>query len=260
MTLNWIDVDNLSFNCLLLLEREQLSWLPGWLPEIEFTTALSANPAVEWYLRNKNPELSSWVDSVMENEVSNSSTEIRACEIDILCRLNDLICYAIDPEIYDKLPFLGWDPTELNRLAKFTGKIVLDIGAGTGKLAFIAAQAGAYCVFAVEPVNNLRVYIKKKARNGDFSNVFVSDGLMTDLPFPDDFIDIVMSGHVFGDYPESEYQEMMRVVKSGGMVILCPGNNDKDNEVHAFLVNKGFRWSKFEEPEEGIKRKYWKLV
>jgi ubiquinone/menaquinone biosynthesis C-methylase UbiE len=145
-------------------------------------------------------------------------------------------------------------------LLNFTGKIVLDIGAGTGKLTLIAAQAGAFCVFAVEPVNNLRVYIKKKARNGDFSNVFVSDGLMTDLPFPDDFIDIAMSGHVFGDYPESEYQEMMRVVKSGGMVILCPGNNDKDNEVHAFLVNKGFRWSKFEEPEEGIKRKYWKLV
>ena len=62
MSLNWIDVTNVSFNTLLLLEREQLSWLPGWLPEPELATALKAHPAVEWYLRHKNPDLNSWVD------------------------------------------------------------------------------------------------------------------------------------------------------------------------------------------------------
>ena len=33
MPVNWIDVTVLSFNTLLLLERVQLSWFPGWLPE-----------------------------------------------------------------------------------------------------------------------------------------------------------------------------------------------------------------------------------
>ena len=65
MPLNWIDVSDLSFNVILLLEREQLSWLPGWLPEPELALALKANPAVEWYLRHKNPDLGPWVDQVM---------------------------------------------------------------------------------------------------------------------------------------------------------------------------------------------------
>jgi len=47
MTVNWIDVSNLSFNTLLLLERVQLSWFPSWLPEEELAIALSANPTVE---------------------------------------------------------------------------------------------------------------------------------------------------------------------------------------------------------------------
>ncbi len=34
MALNWMDVTQLSFNNLLLLDEVQLSWLPGW-PEKE---------------------------------------------------------------------------------------------------------------------------------------------------------------------------------------------------------------------------------
>ncbi|MFQ5616235.1 MAG: hypothetical protein ACE5GO_07230, partial [Anaerolineales bacterium] len=51
-----------------------------------------------------------------------------------------------------------------------------------------------------------------------------------------------------------------RVTKPGGMVIHCPGNNDRDNETHTYLVSQGFRWARFEEPEDGIKRKYWKTI
>jgi len=130
MTLNWIDVTDLSFNTLLLLEREQLTWLEGWLPEPELAAALKTNPAIEWYLRNKNPDL----------------------------------------------------------------------------------------------------------------------------------IDIVMGGYVFGDNPKEEHAEMARVAKPGGMVILCPGNNDRDEGWHQFLINQGFEWSRFEEPGDGLKRKYWKSV
>jgi hypothetical protein len=44
MPVNWMDVTSLSFNNLLLLERVQLSWFPGWLPEPELAIALRANP------------------------------------------------------------------------------------------------------------------------------------------------------------------------------------------------------------------------
>jgi hypothetical protein len=86
------------------------------------------------------------------------------------------------------------------------------------------------------------------------------DGLITDIPFEDGFADVTMGGHVFGDHPEEECEELLRVTKAGGMVILCPGNVDKDNDAHRVLVSEGFSWSRFEEPEDGIKRKYWKEI
>lgn len=261
MPVNWIDVSDLSFNVMLLLEREQLSWLPGWLPEPELALALSVNPAAEWYLRHKNPTLNPWVDRVIAQARDGADpTEIRKAEETILRAINDLVVYAVDPQIYAGLPFLGWDDAELSGLVDFGGKTVIDVGSGTGRLAFVAAQAGAHAVFAVEPVENLRVFIKHEAQKRGLRNMFTMDGLITDLPFPDDFIDIVMGGHVFGDHPEAEEAEMRRVAKPGGMVILCPGNNDTDEGWHEFLVSQGYEWSRFIEPPNDIKRKYWKTV
>lgn len=261
MSLNWIDVSDLSFNALLLLEREQLAWLPGWLPEKELSIALQANPVVAWYLKNKNPQLVGWVESLLAQAGPQPPTEtIRMAEETILRSMNDLVCYAVSPETYDQQPFLGWDSLELTGLVDFYGKIAVDIGAGTGRLAFLAAQAQAHAVFAVEPVGNLRVYMKHKARDMGLTNFYTMDGLITELPFPDGFIDIVMGGHVFGDQPQEEYREMARITKPGGIIILCPGNNDRDDDCHAFLVSQSFAWSRFEEPGDGTKRKYWKTL
>jgi ubiquinone/menaquinone biosynthesis C-methylase UbiE len=124
----------------------------------------------------------------------------------------------------------------------------------------VAAKNDAQAVFAIEPVGNLRQYMKDKAQNQDLSNFFTVDGLITEIPFPNNFADICMGGHVFGDAPEAEDTEMTRVTKPGGMVVLCPGNNDKDEGWHQFLVEQGYQWSRFEEPEDDIKRKYWKIV
>ena len=66
-------------------------------------------------------------------------------------------------------------------------------------------------VFAVEPVANLRSYLKQKSLNQGFRNVYPVDGLLTDIPFPDHFADITMGGHVFGDCPEAEYKELLRI-------------------------------------------------
>jgi SAM-dependent methyltransferase len=260
MDVNWIDTSELSFNNLLLLERVQISWFPGWLPERELAIALQANPTVEWFLRNKCPEIKEWLDKVVSLEIGKfNRTDVQKAEHTILNSLNDLLTYLIDPSIYDAQPFLQWDASELTSLVDFTGKIVVDVGAGTGKLTFIAAPK-ARVVYAVEPVGNLRLYLKQKAREKGLSNVFPVDGLITDIPFPDDFADVSMGGHVFGDAREAECKEMERITKSGGMVIYCPGNNDLDNETHQFLLKKGYDWSKLEEPEEGMKRKYWKRI
>ena len=262
MALNWIDVTNLSFNTLLLLERIQLSWFPGWVPEEELAIALQANPVVDWYLRHKCPEIIPWLDSLLVAlplTHALSAERIRQAEINILSCINDLVVYVVNPSIYASLPELGWDSNELQSLVDFNQKIVIDIGSGTGRLAFIAAEH-ASVVFAVEPVGNLRLYLKQKAHELKLTNVYPVDGLITDLPFPDRFTDITMGGHVFGDHPEAEYAEMQRVTKPGGMLILCPGTSQSENKTHEYLLTHGFDWSEFEEPGSEMVRKYWKVV
>lgn len=262
MPVNWINVSDLSFNHLLLLERVQLSWFPGWLPEAELAVALQGNPVVEWYLRRKCPEIIPWLDKVISNHPLSSSIsaeQARQAEMKVMNTINDLLVYVVDPSIYDAQPFLGWDSNELRKLADFTGKVVIDVGSGTGRLAFVASET-AYVVFAVEPVANLRLYIKQKASARHISNIFPVDGLITEIPFPSGFADITMGGHVFGDYPESEYREMERVTKPGGMLILCPGASLEETRVHEFLLSQNFAYAEFEAPTEGPKRKYWKVV
>lgn len=83
---------------------------------------------------------------------------------------------------------------------------------------------------------------------------------MTEIPFNSGFADVTMSGHVFGDNPLEEWSELERITKPGGVVILCPGNNDKDNSVHSLLIEQGCLWSRFEEPRDGMKRKHWKTI
>jgi ubiquinone/menaquinone biosynthesis C-methylase UbiE len=116
--------------------------------------------------------------------------------------INDLLVYVLDPEVYDQQPFLGWDSEELRSLLDVKGKLVLDVGAGTGRLAFIAAEEGARAVFAVEPVANLREFMRRKAIHKGTSNLYPQDGIITCLPFPDHFVDVCTAGHVFGDDPE----------------------------------------------------------
>lgn len=177
--------------------------------------------------------------------------------ISILRSINDLLVCVLDPAIYDAQPFLDWDSQELLSLVNFRNKVVIDVGAGTGRLTMTVAPFAAN-VFSVEPVANLRRYLKAKAEQQGWKNVFPVDGLITAMPFPDQFAEIVLAGHVFGDDPEQEYRELLRVARPGGIIILCPGNRDLENETHQFLTSVGFKWSCFEEPGAGRMRKYWK--
>ncbi len=174
--------------------------------------------------------------------------------------MQDWLIYVLDPAIYDRLPFLGWEDDSLLSMADFKDKIVLDIGSGTGRLAFCVAPL-ARVVYAVEPVANLRRYIYKKRDALGLKNVYPIDGTITQIPLEDDFADILMAGHVFGDDLEEAYREMRRVVHDGGMILLHPGTNlTSEDPAHQFLINKGFEFSTFEEPGDGTKRKYWKTI
>ena len=173
MPVNWMDTTELSFNNLLLLERVQISWLEGLSAENmpAMAIALKANPIVSWYLRHKCPSISLWLEKIDAIEVLEDDPEmICQAEQSIMKIINDGLVYVVDPRVYDTQPFLKWDDQELTSLIDFNDKIVLDIGSGTGRLAFLAAQ-NAFTVYPVEPVANLRLYIKEKANDLGFNNI-----------------------------------------------------------------------------------------
>jgi len=257
--LGWLDVKEISFNWLLMLEKEHVLWISsGCEIESDLGTALAANPSVKWYFCNLVPERREFFEKITQGK-NPSRKEARKAEIAVMEAINDWVVYIIKPERYDELAFLNWDDSELTSIVDFFGKRVLDIGAGTGRLTFVATKK-AKAVYAVEPVTNLRRYLKEKAEKLDVNNLYVCDGILTDIPFESDFFDITMGGHVFGDEPQKEYSEMLRVTKPGGQIVLFPGNNDRDNEIHKFLVSQNFSWKRFEEPGDGVKRAYWKKI
>lgn len=261
--LGWKDVSDFSFNTILLFEEIQLSWLPRHrMSKRDFATALKGNPAVGWYIRNKCPRIIPWLDSIVEeikDEPYPSADELRRAERAIIGGMEDWVLYVTEPETYDQQRFLTWDDEEIRTLTDFRGKIVADIGAGTGRLTFIAAPE-AKAVMAVEPVWRNRQFIRDKAATLGHHHVFPIDGLIEKIPLPDDSVDIVMAGHVLGDYPEQEMAELRRVTKHGGMIISYGDRYDLESESHQFMLKNGFQWGRFVEPGYGEVFKYWAIV
>ncbi len=265
MGVNWIDTSRLPFRSLLLLERVQIGWLNQYFRiKSALAIALRANPEIDWYFRHKCPEILSYLDSLEKLiPINLTAHEISDAEQQVLAALNDWLTYVIDPAIYNRQPFLGWDSNELHSIVDFKDKVVLDIGAGTGRLAFVAAPT-AKAVYAVEPVENLRTYMRLKAVEKGINNFYTVDGIISRIPFQDGFADVTMGGHVLEDeivQASLDNKEMERVTKKGGTVIYCPGDLDVgDSEVHKFLQQSGYSWSRFEEPKDGWRRKYWKQL
>lgn len=246
MSLNWINVEEYSFNSFLLMERFQLKLLVKWAEQDQKLSgqlgiALVANPAVRWYFLHKCPECSSIVEGLAQKCLRElNAQEIRTAEVYVLSYVEDFVTYTT-PEVMDeKCGFIyAWKKERLFELVDFQGKRVLDIGSGSGRLAFAAAER-AREIYASEPVDCLREYLRDKIKREKIENIRVVDGMVDSLAYPDDTFDIVMFGHVVGDDYESELSEIFRVVKSGGWVIDCPGEESRKCGPDEELLRRGF--------------------
>ena len=231
--MSWIKGEEFDFNCLLLFERFQIKMILEDKDErAEYSKnlgiALKYNPAIKWYFSKRCPECEDFIEKIVAHAREVSSEEVRKAEIYILESLCDYVVYA-NPEIMDSTCdwIYAWDKSRLYELVDLKDKIVLDIGSGSGRLAFAAAEKAAW-VYASEPVDTLREYMRDKIKKDGITNMRVVDGMILNLPYPDNTFDIVMSAHVGGDDNEAEKAEMTRVCKSGGWIIDCPGEGGDD--------------------------------
>ncbi len=242
MALGWIDVNNYDFNCILLMERFQLNYLCGWGKDIHAALgiALKAHPAVRWYIAHLLPEYAALLNKLSADAPQVSPEELRRCECTVMAWMEDFVTYTTPEVMATKCPFVyGWDKARLFELADFTGKRVLDVGSGNGRLTFAAAEKAAE-VYAVEPVATLRHFLRERCKKEGIRNVRVTEGFVEDLPYPDGTFDIVLSGHVVGDDYDTELAELERVCKPSGIILDVPGDQHKDSVLKQELLDHGF--------------------
>ncbi len=248
---------------LLLLESFQVAYLPGYTPERELAAVLHAYPAIRNFMVKKCPSVTGYVRRITRQyEPTGDEKELAKCADRLVWAVADLIIFNKCPEAYDQLAFHGWDFREVTIITPLEGKVVIDGGAGTGRVALEGART-ARQVYAVEPVARLRQFIRDKAKEAYLDNVYVTDGFLHAIPLPDSFADVLITSHALGWQLDKELREFERVVKKGGFIIHCPGTAEAPGEQaqHYRLIsaNWGYESSRYEETD-GWKRKYWKQV
>jgi tRNA/tmRNA/rRNA uracil-C5-methylase (TrmA/RlmC/RlmD family) len=222
VSFNWINAEEFSFNSFLLMDRWLVRMICNnyfeWQEFTEnFGIALANNPTVAWYFTHRSPESKPSIDKMIAMAPTElTADDVRKAEVFVINAMETSIVYAY-PDIMEKSCnyIYDWNKEYLFELADFKDKIVLDVGSGTGRLAFAAAEK-AKRVYASEPIDVLREYMRDKIKRENIKNVIVVDGTVGQIPYEDNTFDIVMSGHVVGDNYDIEIAEMTRVVKNGG--------------------------------------------
>jgi SAM-dependent methyltransferase len=106
----------------------------------------------------------------------------------------------------------------VERLGLGPDRVVVDLAAGTGKLARQLVPSGARVV-AVEPLAEMRSFIP--------AGIEVLDGTAEAIPLPDDFADAVTVAQAFHWFDaEAALREIERVVRPGGLLALVSNRRE----------------------------------
>jgi ubiquinone/menaquinone biosynthesis C-methylase UbiE len=106
----------------------------------------------------------------------------------------------------------------------YSGKELLDVGCGTGILAFLALERGASKVSCLDISALMLGKCREKSIAQGYADDLVSfhEGDAEKLPFDDDTFDVVLSSMVLGMVPNQQVaiQEFTRVLHPGGTLAL----------------------------------------
>ena len=253
----------LNVEDLLMLETFQIEYLSDRVPKKEFSVLLCANPVVHRYLISKYPPIENFINTILkENKPASNKNIIDEFCHELLWEIADLIVYNKYPEVYDTKVEFAWNLSEIIPAKFFEGKVVIDAGAGTGRLAFYAAQF-ADTVFAVEPVQSLRQFIRNKASNENVKNIYAIDGFLDAIPLPDNSADVLITSNAIGWNLKDELREIERVLKPNACAIHLLRNPDAkaENPLHDFLISPEWEYvcTKYQDTS-GWKFKYYKII
>jgi len=261
---------DLSIEDLYLLDGFQIGYLSDRVPQREFAAVLHAHPSIKRFLITKHPPIADFIKDLLTRfGPAANQQELDEYSDRLLWEIADQFVYIKRPDMYDEQVELGWNFEEVLKIVSFEQKIVLDVGAGTGRVAFAAAHT-AGVVFAVEPVTSLRQFIREKASKTGVANVFAIDGLLHAIPLPAGFADVLITSNAIGWQLEDELREIERVVKPGGYAIHLASQSDdvsqadsasQETPLHAGLTSPAWRYAYSRYMgKDGWKGKYWKQI
>ncbi len=196
-----------------------------------------------------------------ENKVVEDSRLAEEQCQEALWEIADLIIYNKHPELFDANAPIKWDIEEIISITPLVGKVVADIGAGSGRIAFLLAPF-AQTVYAVEPLASFRSFMKKKAAKEGLDKLFVMDGTLDSIPLPNDTLDVLITSNAIGWNLEEELREIERVVRTGGFVIhLLHLDKKQDNPFFDILVSSFWNYTCLQDGDgEKLKLRYTKKI
>ncbi len=104
------------------------------------------------------------------------------------------------------------------------GDFVLDLGSGAGFDSFLASKKVGVGgkVFGIDMTKEMVERARENAKKGGFENVEFKLGEIENLPFEDNFFDLIISNCVINLSPEKEkvFKEAYRVLKKGGRLVV----------------------------------------
>jgi SAM-dependent methyltransferase len=244
---------------LFLLEAHQIASLPTRAPSRDLAAVLHAYPRVRRFFVARHPPIEGYLAQLLAEHGPAVVEELLDREAALLWEIADWIVYQRAPQLYGDMSDLDPGLTAISDVVSLDGKVVIDAGAGTGRMAFAAAGTARH-VFAVEPVATLRRYMRERAARLGIGNLFVVDGFLDAIPLPAATADVLLTRQAIGWRLAEELLEIERVVKPDGTAVHLvgmPHPAPPDDDLHTQLVADGYRPGTYRAGST-VKRKYWK--
>jgi SAM-dependent methyltransferase len=254
ISLNWED--------LLLLETFQIKYFPDRVAVKEFSSLLRAYPVVQRFLISKYPPIATFLNRILkENKALEDRELIEANCQEALWEIADLIIYNKSPERFDTHAPIKWNLGEISAITSLDGKVVADVGAGSGRIAFLV-EPKVQAVYAVEPIASFRSFMKEKAAQNGVDKLFVMDGTLDSIPLPDHSLDVLITSNAIGWNLEEELKEIERVVKTGGYAIhLLQSDEELAYPFHETLTSSPWNYTCLQGiEEEKMKLRYFSPI